>query len=110
MADASTMRIGRRSEDRRQNDTEIAILQVQVQNIEDKIGDMKTDLREANISMEKHADSTTTLLKEMQAASLAAHKSTSDKISTLEKWRWMIMGAGVVLGSLGFDTLSKLLK
>jgi hypothetical protein len=34
----------------------------------------------------------------------------SEKISALEKWRWMMMGAGVVIGSLGFDTIAKLLK
>ena len=46
----------------------------------------------------------------MQDASESAHKSLSEKISSLEKWRWMMMGAGIVIGSLGFDTLSKLLK
>jgi hypothetical protein len=34
----------------------------------------------------------------------------SDKILSLEKWRWMMMGAGVVIGSLGFDTIATLLK
>jgi hypothetical protein len=34
----------------------------------------------------------------------------SDKISALEKWRWMMMGAGIVLGTLGYDTVAKLLN
>jgi hypothetical protein len=46
----------------------------------------------------------------MKDASSNAHKSMSDKISALEKWRWMMMGAGIVLGSLGYDTISNLLK
>jgi len=46
----------------------------------------------------------------MKDASAEAHKSMSDKISALEKWRWMMMGAGVVLGTLGYDTVAKLLK
>jgi hypothetical protein len=50
------------------------------------------------------------LIKEYHEQNVAEHKSLSSKISVLEKWRWMIMGAGIVLGSLGFDTISKLLK
>ena len=46
----------------------------------------------------------------MKEASAVAHKSMSDKVGALEKWRWMMMGAGVVIGSLGFDTIAKLLK
>jgi carbamoyl-phosphate synthase small subunit len=34
----------------------------------------------------------------------------ASKVSALEKWRWMLMGAGIVLGSLGFDMVAKLLK
>jgi hypothetical protein len=32
----------------------------------------------------------------------------SNKISALEKWRWMIMGAGIVIGSLGSFAVSVL--
>jgi hypothetical protein len=39
-----------------------------------------------------------------------AHEKLASKISALEKWRWMMMGAGVVVGSLGFDAIAKLLK
>jgi len=39
-----------------------------------------------------------------------AHKELGSKISALEKWRWMMMGAGIVIGSLGFDTVANLLK
>jgi hypothetical protein len=46
----------------------------------------------------------------MKEGSHLAHKSMSDKILSLEKWRWMMMGAGVVIGSLGFDTIAKFLK
>jgi hypothetical protein len=50
------------------------------------------------------------MLKGMKDASSNAHQAMSEKISALEKWRWMMMGAGVVIGSLGFDTIAKLLK
>jgi hypothetical protein len=46
----------------------------------------------------------------MSAASTSAHSSMSEKISALEKWRWMLMGAGIALGALGHNVLGSLLK
>jgi chromosome segregation ATPase len=91
-------------------ETEIAVLQVQVQNIENDISEIKTDIKEVTSSIAKNNEDTHQFLKEMKDDSSNAHKSMSDKISALEKWRWMMMGAGIVLGSLGYDTISNLLK
>lgn len=93
-----------------QTATDVAVLQVQVQNIEDKVGEIKDDVRDLRETIEKHGESNQNMLKEMKEASATAHKSMNDKITSLEKWRWMMMGAGIVLGSLGFNTLSSLLK
>ena len=91
-------------------ETDIAVLQVQVQNITNDISEIKADIKDVNISMAKNNEDTHQLLKEMKDASAGAHKSMSDKISALEKWRWMLMGAGVVIGSMGFPTVAGLLK
>jgi len=91
-------------------ETEVAVLQVQVENITNDIGEIKADIKDLNACIEKNNESTHAFLKEMKDASSAAHKAMSDKISALEKWRWMMMGAGVVLGTLGYDTLAKMLK
>jgi signal transduction histidine kinase len=50
------------------------------------------------------------LITNIKDASEEAHDSLSRKISALEKWRWMMMGAGIVIGSLGFESISQLLK
>jgi predicted nucleic acid-binding Zn-ribbon protein len=91
-------------------ETEIAVLQVEVQNITDDIREIKTNIRDIHVEMVKNNDDTRVMLKGMKDASSSAHQSMSEKISALEKWRWMMMGAGVVIGSLGFDTIAKLLK
>lgn len=91
-------------------DTDIAVLQVQVGNVEEKVAEIKVDLKELHDCVDRHAESYQALIKEYHGQNVAEHKSLSNKISVLEKWRWMIMGAGIVLGSLGFDTISKLLK
>lgn len=92
------------------SDTDIAVLQVQVNNIEIKINELKTDLKEVHECLDKNAEETHKLIKELQTSNDASHKSLTDKVSALEKWRWMMMGAGVVIGSMGFDTVAKLLK
>jgi len=91
-------------------ETDIAVLQVEVQNITDDIREIKTDIRDIHVEMVKNNDDTRVMLKAMKDASSNAHQSMSEKISALEKWRWMMMGAGIVLGSLGFDMIAKLLK
>jgi chromosome segregation ATPase len=89
--------------------TEVAVLQVQVDDIKSDISEIKADIKGLNATLGKNNDSTHSLLKEMQEASTSAHKSMSDKIGTLEKWRWMMMGAGIALGALGFKTLGAFL-
>lgn len=93
-----------------QAETDIAVLQVQVRNVEEKVGEIKSDLKDLQQSINDHAEDTQKILKVMSDSSASAHKAMSDKISSLEKWRWMMMGAGIVLGTLGYDTLAKLLK
>jgi len=93
-----------------QPETEIAVLQVQVKNIEDKIGELKVDLKDVSDSIDRQAANTNAILKDMKDVSTTAHKAMSEKINSLEKWRWMLMGAGVILGSIGFDSIARLLK
>jgi chromosome segregation ATPase len=91
-------------------ETEIAVLQVQVQNIEEKVGEIKQDLKSVHECLDRNSEEMKQMIKELQEADTKAHASLVQKVSALEKWRWMMMGAGIVIGSLGFDTLSKLLK
>ena len=91
-------------------ETEIAVLQVQVKNIEDKVGELKVDLKAVSDSIDKQAANTNEILKDMKEVSTTAHVAMSNKINSLEKWRWMMMGAGVILGSIGFETIAKMLK
>jgi chromosome segregation ATPase len=91
-------------------ETDIAVLQVQINNIETKINDLKADLKEVHDCLDKNAEETHRLIKELQESNSDSHKAISDKVSALEKWRWMMMGAGMVIGSFGFDTVAKLLK
>jgi predicted nucleic acid-binding Zn-ribbon protein len=93
-----------------QPETEIAVLQIQVKNLEDKILDLKVDLKALHEAIEGYAEETRIMLKSMREQDVKEHAELASKISVLEKWRWMMMGAGVIVGSLGFNTISALLK
>lgn len=92
-----------------QTQTDIAVLQVQVQNIEEKIGELKDELKSVHECLDRNSQEMKDMIKEMQENDSNAHASLAQKVSSLEKWRWMMMGAGIVIGSLGFDAIAKLL-
>lgn len=93
-----------------QPETEIAVLQIQVKTLEEKIGELKVDLKLLHDAIEANADETRRMLKSMREQDVKEHSELASKISVLEKWRWMMMGAGIIIGSLGFPTLSAILK
>lgn len=93
----------------KQTEVEVAVLQVQYKNIEEKVDDLKTDLKDLRIHLDTHAESTQNLIKAFQRENSDSHDAVSKKINTLEKWRWMIMGAGILAGSIGFPIIEKLL-
>lgn len=93
----------------KQTETEIAVLQVQYQNIDQKVGDLKTDLKELRDHIDTHMEITNSMIKDFQTDNKKQHDEVNKKVNALEKWRWMLMGAGVLAGALGWPALSKLL-
>ena len=90
-------------------ETEIAILQVQYKNLDEKVDDLRTDMKEVRENIVSTTESTQKMLRSFQDVNNEAHVDLTTKISALEKWRWMMMGAGVVIGALGWPALSKIL-
>lgn len=91
-------------------DTEVAVLQVRVGNVEEKFNDIKEDLKAVDIKLDRNADTAQRMLKEIHEGNLTAHSDLEKKINGLEKWRWMIMGAGIIIGYLGIDSITKLFQ
>ena len=90
-------------------ETEVAVLQVQYKNLDEKVDELKTDMKDLRDDMKAQTESTHVLIKGFQDSNVSAHKDMASKISSLEKWRWMLMGAGVVIGALGWPAVSKIL-
>jgi predicted nucleic acid-binding Zn-ribbon protein len=85
----------------KQAETDIAVLQVRFSNLDEKMDDLKVDISDIRAEIKDTSEKSTALIKDFQADNVKSHKEMSNKISALEKWRWMIMGAGIVIGSLG---------
>ena len=94
----------------KQAETDIAVLQVRFTNLDEKIDEIKNELNDIKDDMGENAKNVNDLIKEFQKDNIEAHNSMSRKIQALEKWRWMIMGAGVVIGALGLETISTLFQ
>lgn len=90
-------------------ETEVAVLQVQYKNLDEKVDELKSDMKDLRDDMKTQTESTHALIRGFQDSNVSAHKDMASKISSLEKWRWMLMGAGVVIGALGWPAVAKLL-
>ena len=60
-----------------------------------RISDMRDDLHK---DIEKKHDRVIEKLDAQNQSSTEQHKVIADKITTIEKWRWMIMGGAAVVG------------
>lgn len=93
----------------KQTETEIAVLQVQYGNLNEKVDELKSDLKDFRDHVDGHMDETHNLIKSFQDENKKQHDEVNKKVAALEKWRWMLMGAGVLAGALGLPVLEKLL-
>ena len=78
-----------------------AARQIRFTNLDEKIDDLKADVNGIRDEIKESSEKATILIKDFQADNITSHKEMSTKISELEKWRWMLIGAGLVIGSLG---------
>ena len=60
-----------------------------------RISDMRDDLHK---DIETKHDRVIEKLDAQNRASTEQHKAIAEKITTIEKWRWMIMGGAIVVG------------
>jgi hypothetical protein len=88
-------------------DAEIAVLQVEFKNLDRKfdteIIELKGQVKDVSDKMDKHTESTQQMIRDFQKSNLDSHNEMAKKIAGLEKWRWMLIGAGIALGSLGYS-------
>jgi len=92
-----------------QYDTDIAVLKVEFKNLDTKfdtaLEDVKADIRVNSDLIKEGNASTHKMLNDFQKSNQASHDEMAIKITALERWRWMLIGAGMVAGTLGYSVV-----
>jgi len=82
----------------------IGIVETKVENLSEKMDDLKVDVKEMHDCLDKTRESLVEKLEEMYGASNDQHTELAKKISGLEKIRektmWMVAGAVAAFGIL----------
>lgn len=94
----------------------LGIVETKVENLSEKLDDLKADVKEMHDCLDKTRDDLTGKLEEMYQASCTQHAELAKKISSLEKlkekWTFMILGGVFVITVFGahFDKILKLMS
>ena len=90
-------------------ETEVAVLQTEFKNLDGKFEEIKSDVKALSQKLDHYTETTHSLLKELQTENEKQHNELADKVTKLERWQWMLMGAGMALGVLGYSGIEKFL-
>ena len=82
----------------------IGIVETKVENLNEKLDELKVDIKDMHDCLDKTRDALTDKLNEMYNASCTQHAELAQKIGDLEKVRqkimWMVAGGVAVVGIL----------
>jgi hypothetical protein len=90
-------------------EADIAVLQTEYKNLDAKFDDIKHDVKMLDEKVDIHAQNTYKLIHDFKQENKQQHAFVEEKIHALEKWRWMVMGAGMAFGALGYSSLQAFL-
>ena len=89
--------------------TDVAVLQLQVSNLNDKVDELKSDVKDLHDCLDRNMTETREFLKEFQESQTKQHEELADKVSSIEKIKWMLMGAAAILGATGLEAVQMFL-
>lgn len=86
----------------------IGIVETRIDNLNEKIDNLKYDIKDVHDCLDKTRDDLTSQLEKMYNTSCSQHKEMANKITSLEetreKWIWTIVGAAAVIGWISGHT------
>lgn len=89
--------------------TDVAVLQLEVRNLHDKVDELKTDVKDLHECLDRNMSETRDFLEKFQAQQSEQHSELADKVSGIEKIKWMLMGAAAILGATGIEAIQMFL-
>ena len=91
----------------------VSVLETKVEAIDEKIDEVKADIKDMHDCLDRTRDTLTDTLKEMRTEATSQHNELASKITELEqfrmKWTYMALGGLAVLGWVTghMDTLTQ---
>lgn len=80
----------------------VSVVEVQITNLDEKLDEIKVDVKEMHDCLDRTGDELKLTLKEMHNESCRQHNELAGKIGELEKfkakWTYMVAGAIAVVG------------
>lgn len=102
------------SQPARQPETEIAVLGVRLETLDDKVGELKTELSGIRKEIKESGERTELLIQSSAAATTQTVSEISTRVTTVERridrWKWMAMGALGVISTVGSIVGSVVIK
>lgn len=89
--------------------TDVAVLQLEVRNLHDKVDELKTDVKDLHECLDRNMAETKEFLEKFQEQQSEQHAELADKVSSIEKIKWMLMGAAAILGATGLEAVQMFL-
>ena len=89
--------------------TDVAVLQLEVRNLHDKVDELKTDVKDLHDCLDRNMVETREFLKEFQDSQTKQHEELAEKVSSIEKIKWMLMGAAAIAGATGLEAVQMFL-
>ena len=95
------------------HDTQIQTMQKQLNNAEntvretrDKLDDMNTNLaHQLKVQIDEAMSDMSKALEDLSENMMEQHKTFDRRITNLERWRWMLIGAGLAVGAVITKTI-----
>ena len=88
-------------------------MKVEFKNLDTKfdtaLEDVKADIKVNSELIKEGNASTQKMLIDFNKSNQESHDRMAVKITGLERWRWMLIGAGFVLGGLGYSGIEMML-
>lgn len=89
--------------------TDVALLQLEVSNLNEKVDELKFEVKDLHECLDRNMSETRLFLKEFQEETNKQHEELTDKVSSFEKIKWMLMGAAAILGATGIEAIQMFL-
>ena len=94
----------------------LGVVETKVHNLDEKLDDLKVDVKDVHDCLDRTRDDLTGLLEKMYDASCSQHSALAQEISALkaqrDRWVWTIAGVLVALSwvSSHFNEIGKIIK